>query len=124
MWRKPFLIIIQISILFAFASIGTFIQQYFKLIIPGSVIGLILLFIFLLLKIIPEKWISEGAGFMTKHLILFFIPATVGMINYYHLFIGKGFFLVIITIISSLLVLITSGYVSEKLSTRRSTKNG
>lgn len=124
MWRKSLLTIIQIAVLFLFASIGMWIQQYFKLVVPGSVIGLLLLFILLTFNIIPEKWIAEGASFMTKHLILFFIPATVGMMNYYHLFAGKGFLLVIITVVSSLLVLIISGYVSEKIALKRGVKNG
>src|SRR5690625_4114247 len=107
-------ITIQICILFIFSLIGTFIQHFFQLIVPGSVIGLILLFLSLYFNIFPEKWIHEGASFMTKNLILFFIPATVGMIDYYQLFIGKGILIVIITIISTLIVLTISGLVSER----------
>src|SRR5690625_3250513 len=123
LWRKMLLIVIQITILFLFSIIVAWIQQYFNLVIPGSVIGLIILFLLLFFNIIPEKWIKNGASFMTKHLILFFIPATVGIINYYHLFVGKGLLLIGITIFSSLIVLVMSGFVSEKIATRRKSKN-
>lgn len=121
--RKALRIVIQIGILSLFFIVGATIQEYFNLVIPGSVIGLVLLFLCLFFNVIPERWIKDGAGFMTKHLIIFFIPATVGILNYYNLFIGKGFWLVIITIVSSLIVLVTSGYVSEKLSERRSSRH-
>lgn len=109
----------QIGVLFLFFIIGSGIQKLFKLIIPGSVIGLVLLFLCLFLNILPESWVKEGAGLMTRHLILFFIPATVGIMNYFDLFIGSGFMLVVITIVSSLVVLVTAGFVSEKLARRK-----
>lgn len=125
MWRKALIIVIQIMVLFIIAMIGTWIQQKLNLLIPGSVIGLVLLFTLLSLKIIPEKWVQLGASFMTKHLIFFYIPATVGIINYYQLFAGKsGLLLLVVTIVSTLIVFISSGYISEKLATRRKSDNG
>jgi len=121
--RKTFVMLIQIGVLFFFFLIGSWIQQLFQLVIPGSVIGLVLLFLCLFFNIVPEKWIAEGAGIMTRHLILFFIPATVGILNYYDLFIGRGFLLVVITVVSSLFVLVTAGYMSEKLASRRGSKH-
>lgn len=123
MVRKSIRIVIQIGLLSLFFIIGAAIQRYFELVIPASVIGLVLLFLCLLFNILPEKWVRDGAGFMTKHLIIFFIPATVGIINYYDLFIGRGFLLIVITAVSSLIVLVTSGYVSEKLAERRGSRH-
>lgn len=117
MVQRMLRIVMQIGVLFLFFMIGSGIQQLFNLIIPGSVIGLVLLFLCLFFNILPEAWVKEGAGFMTRHLILFFIPATVGIMNYFDLFIGSGFMLVIITIVSSIIVLVTAGLVSEKLAT-------
>jgi len=119
MVQKILRIIVQIGVLFLFFLIGLGIQKLFNLIIPGSVIGLVLLFLCLFFNIVPEAWVKDGAGFMTRHLILFFIPATVGIMNYFDLFIGSGYMLVIITIISSLIVLVTAGLVSEKLARRK-----
>jgi|SRR5690625_1961787 len=116
-------LIIQISILFLVYYCGVWIQQYFQLFIPGSVIGLILLFVLLTTGIFQAKWIKTGANFMNNHLVLFFIPATVGFINYYQLFKGKGMLLVVITIVSTILVMISSGLTSQALAKRRETTN-
>lgn len=99
--------------------IGMWIQQYFGLFIPGSVIGLILMFILLSTGILHANWIEAGARFMISHLVLFFIPATVGLLNYYHLFAGKGVLLVFIVIISTLLVMVSSGVITEWIAKRK-----
>lgn len=124
MIQKSFRIVIQIGLLSVFYLIGAAIQGYFDLVIPGSVIGLVLLFLCLFFNMLPESWVRDGAGFMTTHLIIFFVPATVGIMNYYDLFIGRGFLLIVITVVSSLIVLLTSAYVSEKLAGQRSSRDG
>ena len=116
-------LVVQIAILFLVYYIGTSIQQFFQLSIPGSVIGLIIMFLLLVTGIFPLRWIDQGASFMVKHLVLFFIPATVGILNYYTLFKGKGMLLFVITIVSTLLVMITSGLVSQALARERKLEN-
>jgi|SRR5699024_4111485 len=115
---KAVKIVIQIALLFIFYYIGVWIQQTLNLFIPGSVIGLALMFVCLLMGIVRVSWIQEGAGFMVAHLALFFIPATVGILNYYDLFMGKGVLLIVITIVSSLLVMGSAGFISEKLAAK------
>jgi len=113
--RKLLNLIVHAAVLYGIYWIGTFIEEIFLLPIPGSVIGLILLFTLLVTNILKPVWIEEGANFFTRHLTLFFIPATVGIINYLDLFTGKGFLLVLITIGSTMLVLITSSVFSQWL---------
>ncbi len=116
-------LVIQIGILFGVYSIGAWIQQYFNLFIPGSVIGLVLMFILLTTGILKANWIEKGARFMVNHLVLFFIPATVGLLNYYDLFKGKGIFLIVITVVSTLFVMLGSGVTSQMLAKERNISN-
>jgi len=109
---------IHLAILYGFYYLGMLIQDLFHLFIPGSVIGLILLFICLVCKIIRLDWIETGAAFMMKHLIIFFIPSTVGLMVYLHVLAGKGILLIFITIISTIIVMITSAFISERLARR------
>ena len=116
-------IVIQIGILFGIYSIGVWIQQYFKLFIPGSVIGLVLMFTLLSRGILNVIWFVIGARFMFNLLVLFFIPATVGILNYYDLFKGKGILLILITIVSTLFVMVGSGVTSQMLGKERDISN-
>src|SRR5699024_10177880 len=76
----------------------------------------VFMFVLLTTGIVNPRFIQDGSSYMVKHLVLFFIPTTVGVINFYHLFVGKGILLIVITIISSLLVMISAGYTSQFLA--------
>lgn len=114
--KRIILIIIHIFILYIFNQLGTWIKEFLNLSVPGSVIGLLLLFVLLLSNIIKVRWIEAGAQFFVSNLVFFFIPATVGIINYFDLFKGKGTLLIIIVLISTILVMSTSGLVSQYLA--------
>lgn len=116
---KLYKMIIQISILYLIYKLGSWIQELFNLFIPGSVIGLIILFSLLSFGLLKPSWIDTGTQLMLRHLTFFFIPATVGIINYSELFQGKGIFLLIIVILSTLLVMFTSGWISQWILTRK-----
>ncbi|HLR62752.1 MAG TPA: CidA/LrgA family protein [Lentibacillus sp.] len=106
---------LHIGVLYVMYLMGTWIQQVFDLFIPGSVIGLIFLFILLMTGIMKAPWVEDGARFFIKHLALFFIPATVGVINYLDLFSGEGLLLVFIGLVSTLMVMVSAGRVSQLL---------
>lgn len=111
--KKLLVIIIQISGLYLINLIGEFISSLLKLPIPGSIVGLLLLFISLYFNLIPEKYIKEGAGFLLAILPLFFIPATVGVIQYPEFLSGKGLILILIVMVSTFVTMIIAGRVSE-----------
>jgi len=109
------LLIIHIIILYIFSLVGTWIKDLFNLSVPGSVVGLLLLFILLMTNVIKLEWIEDGAQFLISNLVFFFIPATVGVMNYFDLFKGKGILLILVVLISTILVMGISGLVSQYL---------
>ncbi|TXL57562.1 CidA/LrgA family protein [Cerasibacillus terrae] len=117
--KKLFKLIWQVLILYGFYYVGLFIRNVLHLSVPSSVIGMLLLFLFLMLRGIKVEWIDTGAQFFVDHLVFFFIPATVGVMNYFGLFKGHGMWLIIITVVSSFLVMLTSGHMSQALARKR-----
>ncbi len=105
--------IVQIGILYLFYLFGAFVQDLFQLFIPGSIIGMLLFFIVLMVCKPFERFVSIGTGIILKHLPIFFIPATVGVMVYFDLFKGKGIWLIVITIVSTLIVLIGSAFTTR-----------
>ncbi len=116
---KGLKIITQILFLYVFYLIGSWIQSTFTLPIPGSIIGMILLFIFLLINVIHEKWVKEGANWMVSHLVLFIIPATVGIMNFFSFFKGKGLLLILIVLVSTAMVLISTSFSTQWIIRRK-----
>ncbi|WP_173918235.1 CidA/LrgA family protein [Halobacillus sp. Marseille-Q1614] len=106
-------ITLQISIFYLFYLIGEGLRELLNLSIPGSIIGLVLLFSCLSLNLFSVRWIEEGSIFMLSFLPLFFIPATVGVVNYPSFLSMNGVFLVFIVSVSTLLTMIAAGKISE-----------
>lgn len=70
-----------IFIVLLFFVLGEFVGWLIDGFIPGSVIGMILLFGALCLKIVKPERIKPVARFLCDNMALFFVPAGVGIIN-------------------------------------------
>ncbi|WP_332633817.1 CidA/LrgA family protein [Halalkalibacter flavus] len=108
-------IMVHIAILTCFYLIGASIQRQFGLAIPGSIIGMLLLFLVLITKILPVRYIEEGSSFILRHMPLLFLPVTVGILQFLDVFAGRGFLLILITLISTMMVMVISGLVGQNL---------
>ncbi|WP_379134730.1 CidA/LrgA family holin-like protein [Paenibacillus sp. sgz500958] len=109
-------IIVQVGLLYLFYLAGDYVQKWTHLPIPGSIVGLLLLFILLLCKVVPVSWIEQGATAVLGYLPLFFIPATAGIVDHLSLFSGKGLLLIVILILSTILTMGVSAQVSQWLA--------
>ncbi|KGR83960.1 CidA/LrgA family protein [Lysinibacillus odysseyi] len=106
-------IIAQVGILWLFYFIGVLIVEWTGIFIPPSIIGLVLLWALLMLNIIKVKLIQEGAGFLIAFLTLFFIPATVGVVDYPELLTVSGLLLVLAVFLSTIVTIIATGKLSQ-----------
>ncbi|MEC0135693.1 CidA/LrgA family protein [Paenibacillus macerans] len=98
------------------------LQTLSKAPIPGSIFGLVLLFLALKLRIVPAGWLEHGATFMQKYIPLFLVPATVGVMDYFHVFTRGGQWLIAIVVLSTLLTMILAGAVAQ-MAGRLTAKN-
>ncbi|MFJ5771253.1 CidA/LrgA family protein [Psychrobacillus sp. NPDC093180] len=117
--KKYIRIVLQICILYLFSFLGNFIVEMLHIKFPGSIVGLLLLLGCLHLKIIPVQVIKEGAGFLLGILALFFIPSTVGVMNYPELMSINGILLVFSVIISTVLTILVTGKLCQHLEGRK-----
>lgn len=106
-------IIVQIGILNIFYYIGVGIVSYLHIPLPGSVIGLLLLALALNFKLMKVEYIQDGAGFLIGVLTLFFIPATVGIIDYPELMSTTGLLIILAVIASTLIAIYVTGILTQ-----------
>ncbi|MBS7345036.1 MAG: CidA/LrgA family holin-like protein [Caryophanon sp.] len=111
-WLK---IMIQLAVLFVFNEIGKWLVDVLNVVLPGSIMGLILLWICLYTGIIKVQWIEAGAGFLLMYLTLFFIPTTIGVINYPELLSGAGIYLMVAVVISTVIAIAVAGVSTKQL---------
>lgn len=107
--------VLQICFLIVFFLIGEQLQQWFNLVVPGSLIGLILLFTCLSFKIIKMEWINVGAAFLLMIMPLFFIPSMTGLMDYGQLFLHQGIFIIIDIVVSAFVIFFVSGWAVQQL---------
>ncbi|MYL34394.1 CidA/LrgA family holin-like protein [Pontibacillus yanchengensis] len=111
--------IFHILVLTFYYYIGTWVQEATNLFIPGSIIGMNLLLITLLINGIKVSWIDKGASLLVNHLPLLFIPVTVGVIQYLDLLAGKGLLLILIVFISTGVVAFFSGITTQIMNRKK-----
>jgi holin-like protein len=109
-------IIVQVFLLYLFYLAGDYLQRLLHLPVSGGIVGLLLLFVLLLCKIVPVKWIEEGSTTILAYLPLFFIPATAGIVNHMDIFSGRGLLIILILIVSSVLTIVGAAHSSHWLA--------
>ena len=83
--------------------------------IPGNVLGIIVLFFLLLTGIVKESHISMAAEFLLKHLVFFFVPIAVGLMQWGSVFYDYGWVLAAAIVGSTALPLVIVGFMARGL---------
>ena len=120
--KKIFLFIMQLFLLLIICELGIQLSDFFNLPIPGSVIGMLILFILLQTKVLKVEWVDITASFLVKHLAFFFIPISVSLMTMGWLFLKYGLPLALTLLISLIIGFGISAWVVQKLSRREEVK--
>lgn len=105
--------VVQCSVLFAFLAIGEFLVWVTGAPVPSSIIGMLLLAMSLKLGWIKEQWVDRISDFLVKNLGFFFVPAGVGLMNSMGIIKAQWFPIVMSTVISTFLIIATTGWVHQ-----------
>ncbi len=68
-------------ILLVMQSLGTCLSNYFKLVLPGNLTGLLLLCLALLFRVIRLEQVEGAADLLLDNMMVLFIPLNVGLIT-------------------------------------------
>ncbi len=112
-------LLLQVGVLYIFSLVGLWIQEVFQLSMPGSLIGMLILFLLLSTRIFPLKWFELGAEKLIVFLPLFLIPSTTGLMEYGSFLLSKGSSIFLLVVASTVVTLAISGYVSQLLVTSK-----
>ena len=112
----------QIGFISAIILLSQILQQSLNLPIPGTVLGMVLLLILLILKIVKLEWVEDGAKVLLNHLTFLFVPAGVAIMNVFNIFEGKIIILLIVVFIATITVMVVTGLTVQFLINRRVNK--
>jgi holin-like protein len=107
----------QFAIILIFCFLGELLSRSLHLSIPGNVIGMILLVIFLCTGIIKLEAVEQVSDFLLEHLPFFFVPAGVGLITSASTIKNCWPFLIIIVMVSTIVAMSITGITVQLFKT-------
>ncbi|MDQ0173749.1 CidA/LrgA family protein [Paenibacillus tundrae] len=116
--------ILQVAILMAFSLLMNQLAGALHLPIPGSILGMVVLFLLLQTGVVKLRWIEVGAAWLLGELLLFFIPSAVGIMNYMPMLEHDGLQILFIVLLSTFLVMVCTGLVATRIAKRKERHTG
>ena len=106
------------AIIFGCLALGELIVYLTGIHFPSSIIGMILLTLFLHLGWIKLHWVKAFSDMLISHLGLCFVPPSVAILAYFDL-IAKNFWSISVAIVvSTIIVMVVTGHVYQFIRKR------
>ncbi len=107
----------QIALILGVWCIGEYISSFIQniVVIPGSIIAMILLFLLLQFKIVKIENIKDVSDFFLNNMAIFFVPAGVSLITSLNIIVDNIFVLLISVVLSTIIVMYVTGIVVQKM---------
>ncbi len=112
----------QFGIILGVTCVGEVLKYFLPLPVPGSIYGLVLMLVLLSARVIRVEHVKEVGEFLIEIMPLMFIPAGVGLMTSWGQL--KSFLvpLAVITVVSTFVVMIVTGKVTDFLLDRKEEK--
>lgn len=98
---------------------GEFVSTLLPIAIPGSILGMLIMFILLSLQILPAQWVKPGGYLFIRYMALLFVPIGVGVMQYFDLLRAQFGPVVVSCIVSTLVVLVVVSWSSHLIHGER-----
>lgn len=108
----------QFSIIMAVVLLGELVKYLLPLPIPGSIYGLIILFLLLLTKRISLESVKETGEFLVSIMPIMFVPAAVGLMESFGQLMSMIVPVVLAVVPLTLLVMVIAGKVTGHFMNR------
>lgn len=109
------MIVRSLSHIFGLLLLGEIISAVFKLPIPGSIIGMILLTVLLHFKVIKAENVRRFSELLIDNMAFLFVPPGVGLMLHFETLQSQLFAILGSALLSTILVVIIVGQVHQKL---------
>lgn len=98
---------------------GNAVSALLPITIPGSIIGMLILFTLLASQILPSAWVKPGCLILIRYMALLFVPIGVGIMNYYDQLSSQLGPIVVSCVVSTLIVMMIVAYSSHYVHRER-----
>ncbi|WP_300177280.1 CidA/LrgA family protein [uncultured Aliivibrio sp.] len=105
------------SFAWIFASLfaGNNLQSWLNISVPGSILGMLILFTAMVIGVCKPDWTATGCQFFMRNMLILFIPISVGLMTHFDLLLDNAIPIIVSTAGGSLLVLICLSLFIDRL---------
>ena len=116
--------LVQFLIIAAVSFAGEILNAVVPLPVPASIYGIVILFVLLQCRIVKVSMVREASSFLIGIMPVLFIPAAVGLVESWGVFSGSWIQYLVITLVTTVLVMVVSGAVTQFVIRRAKKRNG
>ncbi len=103
----------QLAILFGCLALGELLIYLTHVPLPSSILGMLILTLLLKLRVVRLEWVQGLSDFLVANIGFFFVPPGVAIMVYFDIIKAQLWPIVIASVVSTVLVLFTTGWVHE-----------
>lgn len=108
-------LLISLFLIMGSLGIGVTIQKFTDVSVPGSVIGMIILFFTMVLGIVKVEWVKPGATLFIRYMILLFVPISVGLMQHFDMLYANALPILASAVGGTLIVLVSLAWLLDYL---------
>ncbi len=108
-------LLISLFLIMGALGIGLTIQTFTAVSVPGSVIGMIILFFSMVMGIVKVEWIKPGATLFIRYMILLFVPVSVGLMQHFDMLFANALPILASAVGGTLIVLVSLAWLLDYL---------
>ena len=112
----------QLSIIIAVSFVAEVMEYLIPLPVAASVYGLVLMLVGLITKIIPLNKVEDAADFLVEIMPILFVPPTVSIMTSAEAMKQMLVPLCVISVVSTILIMVVTGKVSQGIIRRKGGK--
>lgn len=115
----------QLLWIFLFVFIGEMLSAVLSafIVLPGSVIGMILMLICLHLKVVKLEQVDQVGTWLTENMTIFFVPSGVALMTRFDLLKSIWWELIVIVVVTTVLTMIFVGLLVSRINKRAQAEN-
>jgi len=105
----------QLALLWAIYRICDWFVTTTGVPIPATVLGVMALFLLLLSGIVKPHHVQDAADLLLRHLVFFFVPIAVGLMEWGGVFYEHGLVLLAAILVSTIVPVVVIGLASQRM---------
>lgn len=103
-------VLIQIGLIVGIFLFSSWLSQNWLHGIPPGIVGIAIALALLGLGLLRREWVADGATWLLREMLLFFIPVTIAIIQYPSLMLEHGFSILWVIVASTACVMISTAF--------------